>query len=147
EVIPLVRIVHAAGEDVGLPRLDTNFIPACFSITGSPTLREALRDLANALEASRRETVVQMTRAGFSADTMRGTQFQQMLRLKTLNRFAGRLPSLVVAPGISPFDMYLELRELLGELTSLQPDRDAFDVPAYDHDSPAVPFMDLLQKV
>lgn len=147
EVVPLVRIVHAAGEDVGLPRLDTNFIPACFSITGSPTLREALRDLANALEASRRETVVQMTRAGFSADTMRGTQFQQMLRLKTLNRFAGRLPSLVVAPGISPFDMYLELRELLGELTSLQPDRDAFDVPAYDHDSPAVPFMDLLQKV
>lgn len=147
ETIPLARIVHAAGEKVGLPRTDANFIPPCFSVTGSPSLREALRDIANAVEATRREMVVMMTRAGFSAEAMRGPQFQQMLRLKTLNRFAARLPSLVQAPSVSPFDIYLDLRELLGELAALHPDRDPFDVAPYDHDSPGVAFMDLIAKV
>lgn len=147
EVMPLLRIEHAAGESIGLPAQDANFIPPCQLITGSPTLRDQLRDLSNAVEASRRELVIQMTRAGFSVDSMRGPQFQQMLRLKTLNRFSARLPSLVEVPGITPFEMYLELRELLAELASLHPDRDMFDVPAYDHDRPAVAFLDLAEKV
>lgn len=147
EVLPLIRVVHAAGQAIGLPAQDTSFLPPCQIITGSPALRDMLRDLANALEASRRELVVQMTRAGFSVDAMRGPQFQQMLRLKTLNRFASRLPSLVEAPAVTPFDMYLELRELLAELAALHPDRDLFEVPAYDHDRPAVAFLDLSEKV
>jgi type VI secretion system protein ImpJ len=149
EVLPLLRVVHAAGEAIGLAAQDPNFLPPCQLVTGSPTLRDMLRDLTNALEAARREMVVQMTRAGFSVDTMRGTQFQQMLRLKTLNRFAARLPSLVEAPSITPFEMYLELRELLAELAALHPDRDREygDVSPYNHDRPAVAFLDLSAKV
>jgi type VI secretion system ImpJ/VasE family protein len=147
EVIPLVRVVHAAGEAVGLPSQDPNFLPPCQSLAGSPRLRDIMRDPANQVEASRRELVVTMTRAGFSIEAIRGPQFQQMLRLKTLNRFAARLPSLVEAPATTPFEMYLELREMLAELMALHPDRDAFDTPKYDHDRPAVAFLDLIQKV
>jgi predicted component of type VI protein secretion system len=43
--------------------------------------------------------------------------------------------------------MYLELRELLGELTALHPDRDVFDVPAYDHDNPYLVFGELSSKI
>ena len=71
---------------------------------------------------------------------MRGIQFEQMMRLRTLNQFAGRLAPMVQAPDVTPFQMYLELRELLGELAALHPDRDQFDAPAYDHDNPAVAF-------
>src|ERR1043166_9243081 len=71
----------------------------------------------------------------------------QMMRLRTLNRFSARLPSLAVAPNVSPFFMYLELRELLGELTALHPDRDVFDVPAYNHDNPYLVFRELSSKI
>jgi type VI secretion system ImpJ/VasE family protein len=147
EVLPLLRIAHGVGEAVGLPRQDPAFVPACLLVSGSAALREALRDLSNQVEASRKELVIQLTRAGFSVDTMRGVQFEQMLRLKTLNRFSARLPSLVAAPAVSPFDLYLELRELLAELAALRPDRDLFDAPRYDHDNPGVAFADLSTKI
>jgi type VI secretion system ImpJ/VasE family protein len=147
EVLPLVRITHATGADVGMPRQDPAFIPACFVLTGSPTLRDLCRDLANQIEASRKELVIQLSRGGFSIETMRGVQFEQMMRLRTLNRFSARLPHLVMAPSITPFQIYLELRECLGELTALHPDRDQFDVAAYDHDNPAVAFNELSQRI
>ena len=39
------------------------------------------------------------------------------------------------------------MRELLGELSALQPDRDDFDTPAYDHDRPFLPFYELGRKI
>lgn len=106
-----------------------------------------MRDLSNQVEASRKELVIQLTRAGFSVDTMRGVQFEQMLRLKTLNRFSARLPALVGAPGVTPFDIYLELRELLAELAALRPERDLFEAPRYDHDNPGVALAELGNKI
>jgi predicted component of type VI protein secretion system len=43
--------------------------------------------------------------------------------------------------------MYLELRGLLGELAALVPDRDMYDVPAYDHDKPLVCFAELCTRI
>jgi len=147
EVLPLLRIAHATGEEAGLPRLDTSFVPACFVLAASPVLREMVRDLGNQVEATRAELVQQITRGGFSIDTMRGLQFEQVMRLRTLNQFGGRLPHLVAAPNVSPFEMYLELRGLLGELAALYPDRDQYEVPAYDHDNPIVCFSELTTKI
>ena len=147
EVIPLLRVVRATGQDVGLPRQDSEYSGPCIVLNGSPVLMELVRDLASQVEASRKELVVQLTRGGFSLENLRGVQFEQIMRLRTLNRFAARLPSLVEAPNVSPFFMYLELRELLGELTALHPDRDVFDVPAYDHDNPYLAFGELSAKI
>ena len=147
EVLPLLRIVQGAGEEIGLPRADPNFVSPLLVMEGSATLLKMCRDLANAVDASRRELVVQMTRGGFSVETMRGVQFEQMLRLQTLNRFAGTLPEMVEAGTITPFSMYLYLRELLGELAALSPDRDMFEVPPYNHDAPFIPFSDLIERI
>ncbi|MCB9845585.1 MAG: type VI secretion system baseplate subunit TssK [Phycisphaeraceae bacterium] len=148
EVMPLLRIAHAVGEDSGLPRLDAEFIPACMVVAGSVTLSEKLRDLANQIEANRKELVNQLTRGGFNAETIKGIQIQQMMKLVALNRFAGRLTSLVPAYGaISPFEVYLELRDCLGSLAALHPDVDPYDVPRYDHDNPAVAFAELEKKI
>ncbi|HMJ66766.1 MAG TPA: type VI secretion system baseplate subunit TssK [Candidatus Binatia bacterium] len=147
ELLPLLRIVRATGEEVGLPKEDPEFVPPCFVLTGSPVLRELVRDLVSQVEASRKELVVQITRGGFSLENMRGLQIEQMLRLRTLNRFSGRLPALVLATGVTPFVMYLELRELLGELAALHPDRDEFEAAAYNHDNPYLAFRDLSNKI
>jgi len=147
ELLPLMRIMRGSGEDVGLPRQDPDYVPPCLVLTGSPVLRELVRDLVSQVEASRKELVVQIARGGFSLDTMRGLQFEQLMRLRTLNRFSGRLPSLIAAPNVSPFSIYVEFRELLGELAALHPDRDEFDAALYDHDNPLPAFRDLSAKI
>ncbi len=147
EVLPLLRIVRATGEDVGLPKEDPEYVPPCMVLNGSLVLREIVRDLVSQVEASRKELVVQVTRGGFSIDTMRGVQFEQLIRLQTLNRFSARLPSLIQAPVVSPFQLYIELRELLGELAALHPDRDEFESSAYRHDNQFLCFRELSNKI
>ena len=147
ETLPLLRIAHAAGDDVGLPHEDPEFIPPSLFLTGSVALRDALRDLSSQVEASRSELVNQITRGGFNIEAIRGVQFEQMLRLKTLNRYAGRLRTLIELPNMPPLNMYFELRDLLSELAALQPGRDPFESPQYDHDNPAVAFYSLHEKI
>jgi type VI secretion system protein ImpJ len=147
EVIPLLRVVRGVGEQLGLPRQDPEYVPPCLVITGSPVLRELVRDLASQVAASRKELVIQLTRAGFNLENLRGLQFEQLMRLRTLNKFSARLPSLAEAPNVAPFFMYLELRELLGELTALHPDRDEFEVAPYDHNNPYLAFSELSSKI
>jgi type VI secretion system ImpJ/VasE family protein len=148
EIIPLMRIMRATNEESGLPRLDPDFAPPCLIVNASPVLRENVRDLAAQVEAVRKELTVQLTRGGgFDLKTLRGMQFEQVWRLRTLNRFAARLPSLVLAPSITPFTWYLELRELLGDLVALYPAADDFDVVPYDHDNPILCFRELSSKI
>jgi len=148
EVLPLLRIGHATGEDIGLPRQDPTFIPPCFILNGSPILRDLVRNLAHQIEATRGELVNHLNRGGaFSWEGVRGIQFEQVLRLRVLNRFSGRLRHLVQAPNLSPFEIYLELRDLLGGLAALYPDNDQFEVADYDHDNPGVCFHELCAKI
>ena len=100
------------------------------------------------LEASRKELVVQVTRGGFSIDTLRGRQFEQMTRLRTLNRYSALLRELIESPAITPFRIYLELRMLLGELVALQPNQDElFSNRTYDHDNPYPCFKEVSDKI
>ncbi len=147
EVLPLLRIVRATGEEVGLPKEDPEYVPPCMLLTGSPVLRELVRDLVSQVEASRKELVVQVTRGGFSIDTMRGVQFEQLMRLRSLNRYSARLPSLIQAPVASPFDIYVQLRELLAELAALHPERDEFECAPYQHDNQFLCFRELANKI
>ena len=149
EVIPLLKIAHATGQDVGKARQEPAYIPPCLLINGSSTLREKLRDLSNQVQASRSTLVQQITAGGFSVDAMRGVQFEQAMRLRTLNRFAASMGALItVLPSVRPFDFYLVLRELLGELSASHPDRDKeFVVPDYDHENLAGSFDDLINKI
>lgn len=147
EHLPLLRVARATGEERALPRSDPTFIPPTMLVSGSPQLREIGRDIANLVEARRRELSNKMQRSGFTIDAMRGMQFAQLLKLRTLNRFAGRLPALVQAPGLTPFSLYLELRELLGELAALTPIPDRAETAAYDHHNPAVAFSEVSERV
>ncbi len=147
EVIPLLRIVRGTAGQVGVPQQDPEYVPPCLILSGSNVLRELIGDLVANVEASRKALVVQVTGGGFSVDTMRGVQFEQVIRLRTLNRFSARLPSLLQAPQVTLFTLYLELRELLGELMALHPDRDDFDCSPYDHDQPYICFRELSNKI
>jgi len=148
EVLPVLRILHGGGEDLGLPKRDSDYVCPCMVLNGSVVLRELVRDLTHQILASRKELVVQINRGGFTIENMRGIQFEQMLRLRALNRHGARLSSLMQVPAaVPPFDAYVELRTLLAELAALRPDNDQFDALEYDHDAPILAFQDLSRKI
>jgi type VI secretion system protein ImpJ len=147
EVLPLFRVTRAAGEGVGLPRRDPEFVGPCLILNGSPALRDLVRDITSQVLASRHELTIQLSRGGFSIDTMRGIQFEQMLRLRTLNHYGARLEALIETPNLAPFEIYLELLELMGELSALYPDRDLFESIPYVHLDPYPCFNSLAAKI
>ena len=155
EVLPLLRVVHGTGDDSGVPRRDARFLPPAMVIGGSPELWAMLRDLANQTEASRRDIDFKLRQAGFNFETARPAQFEDLLRLRTLNVYAARLGGIVSALGTAglgytPLELYLEMRSLLSELAALHPnhpDKDLWEAPRYDHDDPAVAFFDLDKKI
>jgi type VI secretion system protein ImpJ len=152
QCVPVCRIKVGVGDEAGLARLDGEYIPCCFGINGSSALVKRLRDLSDFVEAARQEQANQLGKSGWVVENIRGVQFQQMLCLRTLNRFAARLPSVLASTGpgsggVHPFAMYLELRELLGELAGLYPDRDPFEAAKYDHEDPAPVFVELDKKI
>ncbi|HWN96918.1 MAG TPA: type VI secretion system baseplate subunit TssK, partial [Methylomirabilota bacterium] len=90
EVIPLMRIVRGAASKVGMPQEDPEFVPPCLLLSGSNVLRELISDLVANVQATRKALIIQVTGGGFSIDTMRGRQFEQVIKLRTLNRFSAR---------------------------------------------------------
>jgi type VI secretion system protein ImpJ len=147
EILPLLRIARAAGDQVGLPRLDADFLPPCLVLGGSPALRQMARDLANQVNASRKELILQMKRGGFRVENMRGIHFEQVLRLRTLNRFGPRLHLLSQAPGTTPLELFLTWSDLLGELAALYPGEASDGDPEYDHDRPGPAFAALARRI
>ena len=135
ESVPVARIILGAGENVGQPRLDPEYIAPSLFVQSSPRLFEIIRNLVDQVQASHKELLGQLNRTALAMETLHGQQFEQVLRLRTLSRFCGRLPALVRASHVTPFAWYLELRELVGELTALKLGQESFDVPDYDHEN------------
>ncbi|MGC8560937.1 MAG: type VI secretion system baseplate subunit TssK [Phycisphaerae bacterium] len=148
ETLPLLRIVHGTGDDVGLPRQDSSFVPPCLVIRGSALLRDSVREFANQVEASRAELALQLGRGGFAIDTMRGAQFEQALRLHILSQYSARFSLMQRRPTLTPFEFYAQLREMLAELSSLYPDQpQIFAAPPYNHDKPLGAMLEIMDKI
>ncbi len=143
EFIPLLRVIRASGEDAGKPRQDPEFVPPCVLLSSSPTLHDLARDLVAQLNASREQLRLKVATGGLNLEV----KWELSLRLAALNRFCASLPSIVDLGFISPFDLYLELRELLGELLALHPADNLFDCRAYDHLDPLPAFRELDRKI
>jgi len=148
ETIPLLRVVRSSGENIGAPQQDPEFIGPCLILNGSRSLSEMVRNLSGQIQASRKELIIQINRGGFTLDTLRGLQLEQILRLQFLNTSATRIDALLRVPSVTPFQIYMEMLELVSTLSALHPERDFFEnVPAYDHDNPYPCFYELSQRI
>jgi type VI secretion system protein ImpJ len=148
EVLPLLQVVQAQGEDQAFPRPNPAYVPPCLVVNGSAKLRDVVREVTSRLLSRRGELVLQTQRGGFAIENLRGVQFEQVLRLRTLNRWGALLDSLRDALGtVPPFEMYTVLRQLLAELAALRPDRDSFEVSPYRHHDPLPVFEELASKI
>ena len=143
EFLPLLRVMRAAGEDAGKPRQDPEFVPPCLLLRSSPVLHDLVRDLVAQLNASREQLRLKAATGGLGLEV----KWELTMRLTVLNRFCANLPSLVEEGMVPPFQVYLELRELLGELLALHPAEGLFDCRSYNHVDPLPVFKELDRKI
>jgi type VI secretion system ImpJ/VasE family protein len=143
ETLPLLRVMRATGDEAGKPRQDTDFVPPSLLLRSSPVLHDMVRELVAQLNASREQVRVKVSTGGLGLEL----KAELTMRLAALNRFCGSLPSVVEEGGITPFALYLQLRELLGELLALNPVEKLFDCEPYVHMDPLSCFRELDRKI
>lgn len=143
EFIPLFRVVRAAGEDLGKPRQDADYVGPSLHLKSSPVLHDLMRELMAQLNASREQFRVKAATGGHGLET----KWDLTMRLAMLNRYCGSLPAVIEEGTISPFAVYLELRALLGELLALNPGKGGFDCEPYNHLDPLRGLRELDRKI
>lgn len=150
ETMPLLRVVRATGEEAGKPRQEPDFVPPSMLLRSSPVLHDQMRELVAQLNASREQFRVKVATGGLGLEV----KWELTMRLSALNRHCGRLAS-IVGNGdrpqdeglITPYALYLELRELLGALLALHPAEKLFDCEPYNHLDPLRAFKELNRKI
>lgn len=143
EVLPLLRLQRASEREKDVPRQDPKFVPPCLVLSASAALRRLATELGAKVESSRDELARKLARGGLGPEA----RVDMSQRLRTLGHFSGNLPALSEAPNATPFEIYLVLRELLGELAALAPSLDEFKCAAYSHDNPWPGFEELDAKI
>jgi type VI secretion system protein ImpJ len=141
EFIPLLRVLRSVGET--LAQQDREFVPPSLLLRSSPVLHDLARDLVAQLHANRDQHRLKVAGGGLGMEA----KWELTMRLTVLNRFCGSLPSLIEEGMVPPFTVYLQLRELLGELLALHPGETLFECRPYNHLDPLPAFKELDQKI
>jgi len=148
EVIPILKIKPMSEDFVETQlSIHTNYIPPCMCISGSADLTSMFKDFLEQLIAFREEIVVSLNRTGYNVELLNGLVLEKILHLKAVNVSCARLSSLINKPSTAPYLLYLELRSLLSELAALQPIRDLYAVPEYEHEDCHPIFIEILSKI
>ena len=147
EVLPLVRVNSNRQNDNFSISLDASYAPPSIRCEASTSLMSLGGELAARLSMAREEHLAFLSRGGYEVDRLAGQQVEWMLRLQAISSSLPRLSDSVWLAGASPYDLYHELRQLLGQLAPLRPSRDLYEVPAYDHLDPLPALSELQLRI
>ena len=116
EVLPLVRVNSNRQNDNFSISLDASYAPPSIRCEASTSLMSLGGELAARLSMAREEHLAFLSRGGYEVDRLAGQQVEWMLRLQAISSSLPRLSDSVWLAGASPYDLYHELRQLLGQL-------------------------------
>jgi type VI secretion system ImpJ/VasE family protein len=143
EYFPLLHVARSVGDAAAKAQVDPDFISPCVLLRSSRELHGLVGELSAQLSASRKQAQMKLATGGLDLES----KWELTAKLTVLNRFCGSLPSIIEHGVIPPFQVYLQLRELLGELLALQPQNDGFNCDSYNHVDPLPCFKELDLKI
>jgi len=148
ETIPLMRVIPVYKENMQPKlQLDTDYIPPFLFITGDCPLESLATELDIQLVKRCNKMMLDLVATNYTRDAMDAGTVFSLLQLQTLNRSHTRIHTLLTSGHPTPFEIYLELRVLLGELTVLQPRREIQAIEEYNHLDYAPQFMNLIRQI
>jgi len=148
ETIPLMRLIPISKENMQPKlQLDPTYIPPFITLSADCPLEQMLIELDIQLKKRCNKLLQDLSELGVSDDSFTGGLAMAILQLQTLNRHRIYLHTMISSGRPTPFEMFTELRILLGELTSLQPLREIQIIPEYNHLNYAPLFLNMIQQI
>lgn len=133
EVLPLFRISSDHGTAKFTIVVDPSYVGPCVQCGASPQLMSMVKELSARLSAARLEHLAYLSRGGYDSERLMGQRVEWMLRTQAISSILPRLADEHWMSNATPYELYHDLRGLLGQLSPLRPDRDLFEVPDYNH--------------
>lgn len=146
ELLPLarVRVTYRDAAEPGL-RLDRSYVPPFIVLGEDCPLRVMGVELLAQIKDRRAKIYRDLSSVGYTVERLSGPTLYAVLQLQALNAANGTVGALLAARA-TPFDLYVALRELLGELLALQPMRGLVE-PEYVHLDQGPAFLELFASI
>ncbi|OPZ07927.1 MAG: hypothetical protein BWZ08_01522 [candidate division BRC1 bacterium ADurb.BinA292] len=144
ETLQIARIERSGFEE-NKPILSRNFIPPILVMEAWPPLFDYCKDIYQQLVAKNRSLISQIAgrKIAFGSEGVGGPE--AMLKLNITNRYVAFLRQWTSMPNLHPFDVYVELCRLAGDLAIFDEGRAAPELPLYNHDDLGACYLDLLR--
>ena len=143
DVLPLFRIKNPATVPGSLPEIDETYFPPCLTINAWNPLRKVAAGIIEYVEAKRKLLAAEMKRDRFDLADFQPAQMKSFARLQALLRCGPKLAELITTPDVTPFEIFMELRQLLAELSSTRGLDEVDQIRGFDPYNLAVLFLRL----
>lgn len=126
--------------------LSERYAPACLRLDAAPALHALVKDMLDRLEAKNAELLGHLRgdRSLHTGDSLQTPA--TLLKLQATNGVLPLLRQIAAQPAMHPFDVYLALCRLAGDLAIVSDQWDPPKLVIYDHDDPLRAFTDLKTK-
>ena len=126
--------------------LSESYVPASLTIDASPALYVVLKDLLDKLEEKNAELLAQLSDRRDLLGAESGERPDTLIKVQATNGLLPILRQIAGQPSMHPFDVYLQLTRLIGELAIFSDRWEPPKLVIYDHDDPLNAFVDLKRK-
>lgn len=134
ELLPIAQ-VQRAGEKEAAPQLDQSYIPPLLAIDAWQALsRDIVRAIYDIVGKKIEVLSEQVVNRGISLASQEPGDMDRLLMLHVINGAYTMLRVLTFAAGVHPYQAYLELCRLVGQLSIFRKERRPPEIPDYDHD-------------
>lgn len=134
ECLP-IAVIQRTGQGKNRPVLASTFIPPLTDVSAWKALVELGESVLHRVEAKYRYLRAEVAEQRLVLDSEGTGGWQPVLKLQIVGSFLHVLRQLVAVPGAHPFQLYLELSRLAGELSIFEEEgAESLDVDLYDHD-------------
>lgn len=145
ELLPIAQVKRAG--EAG-PELDKSYIPPVLAIDAWPYLQRDIMQAVYDLVGNRIERLApQVIARGITLASQEPGDLDRLFLLSRLNEAYATLGVEVFAKGVHPFDAYLALAKVVGQLAIFEPTRRPPPIPAYDHDDLGTIFHWMLRQI
>jgi type VI secretion system protein ImpJ len=135
DCLPLA-LIRRAGHGSNAPEIAGEFIPPVVVVSAWPSLMKLCEKILHGVEARHQSLRAEVSSGRINLGVENAQGWQPILKLQIIGAFVHLLRQLVIARGIHPFHLYIEMARLAGELSIFEETgADAVNIPPYDHDN------------
>ena len=128
-----IQVAELVRDASGVPAVSDAFVPPCLQIGSSPLIMAGLTRLFGLVVARQRDLSETCRERSGSTLEFQSSDITTFLQLSALNAMLPVLQHFLDAPQISPWQTYLLLSQLAGQLSTFGVDTDPASLPKFSH--------------